>query len=215
MENMVMIKREDGFIEVDHKLYMDGRHVAEVLNKKFKHLIRDIKVIVQAIQHIDNVGDNNFSTRRLQDLSDSIDIFSYDGVIVTKRSQNGGVAEILIGEEMCDFLRLYSDFRYSIILYREWKKVKANAHLLLTYQRASQIRIEDMKGYIDGMRECEKYLEAGEAMNAQNALGLAESCSKRAASIASKGLNARKHQIKAIAMLNDGVERIGDLHFEF
>lgn len=159
-------------------------------------------------------GDNNFSTRRLRDLSDSIDVFSYDGVIVTKRSQNGGVAEILIGEEMCDLLRLYSDFRYSIALYREWKNIKKNAHLLLSYQQASQIRIEDMKGYIDGMREVEKYLEAGEAMNAQNALGKAEACSKRAASIGSKSLNARKRQIRELAFRQEAIEEFGLLELD-
>ena len=131
--------KTDCMVNVDGVWYMDGRYVAKVLNKKFYHLIRDIKVIIQALEHLDNKGDNNFSTGRMRDLSDSVDIFSYDGVIVTKRSQNGGVAEILINEEMCDLLRLYSDFRYSIALYREWKRMRMILQTKYELEKAEDI----------------------------------------------------------------------------
>ena len=54
-------------------------------------LINRWQELENKLQLISKKGDNNFSTGRMQDLSDSIDIFSYDGVIVTKRSQNGAL----------------------------------------------------------------------------------------------------------------------------
>lgn len=101
--------------EVSGNWYMDGRHVAEILGKEFKKIIRDLKTIIHMEQNQEMV--------RNQDHSDSIDIFSVKGVVCTK-DERGYVKDILINEHYCRLLLMYGDFRAVIRLNAEWEAMR-------------------------------------------------------------------------------------------
>lgn len=110
-----MMNKPDYMVEKDGEYFMDGRHVAEIMGKEFKKIIRDLKTIVHMEQ--------NPEMRRNQDHSDLIDIFNVKGLICTK-DKRGYVKEILINEYYCRLLEMYGDFKAVIRMNHEWEAMR-------------------------------------------------------------------------------------------
>lgn len=192
-----------GFIQINGENYMDGRQVANILHKEFKHIVRDLKKIIAAVKEVDSNLSGDKDGPKM-DHVDLIDIFEVKGVIA-KKDNRGYVSEVLINEEYCNFLQMYSDFRYSVKLYREWQALKDI--ILLNYDQSLKIAITNCEQTEQNIKQAVSSLNDGKNLEAANHLSAAVNASKRVGSIGSKHLNQRKKDIKALKFVEEEVSK--------
>jgi hypothetical protein len=203
---MLPALQNEGFTLVNGEHYMNGRQVAEILNKKFKHIIRDLKTIRVMEEQIDSGEMHDKNAKEMvhhRDHADSIDVFSVNGIIAKKDSR-GYVKEILINRKYCDLLRMYSDFKFSIILYRKWEKL--SEFVMMNYEQSLNIAIFNSAQTEKSIKLAVQSLQQGKNLEAANHLSGAVNSSKRVGSIGSKHMLQRKKDIKSLKFIEKEVE---------
>lgn len=110
-----LMNKPDYMVEKDGEYFMDGRHVAEIIGKEFKKIIRDLKTIVHMEQNPEMV--------RNRDHADSINLFSVKGIVCIK-DERGYIKDALINEHYCRLLEMYGDFKAVIRMNREWEAMR-------------------------------------------------------------------------------------------
>lgn len=196
-----------GFIQINGENYMDGRMVADILHKQFYHLIRDLKTIILMEDEIKSgelTAENAKSSIHHRDRVDSIEVFSRKGLIAKMRNKKQ-VSEIFINERYCTLLQMYSDFKYSIVLYDKWQTLKDI--ILLNYDQSLKIAITNCEQTEQNIKQAVSSLNDGKNLKAANHLSAAVSASKRVGSMGSKHLNQRKKDIKALKFVEEEVSK--------
>ena len=110
-----LMNKPDYIVEKDGEYFMDGRHVAAIIGKEFKKIIRDLKTVILMEQQPEMVHH--------QDHADSINLFSIKGVICIK-DERGYIKDALINEHYCRLLEMYGDFKAVIRMNREWEAMR-------------------------------------------------------------------------------------------